>query len=97
MTPRKEVLSAALEAVEGRGAAYGPPAPFFGRVAAEWSAELGARVRPEQVVRCLIRLKLVRHAIDSGCDSAVDIAGYAACLGEVAAAPDPLKPGPWDR
>jgi len=85
MTTRRQVLQEALTAVEGRGRSYGPPAPFFARVARDWSIELGVSVTAAQVVRCMIRLKLARDAVSaSGIpDSAVDIAGYAACLGEL--------------
>lgn len=67
-----------------RRAAYGSPAESFGTLSDLWSAYLGFPVLPEQVVGCMMLLKLVRlkknpHHLDS----VTDIAGYAACYAEV--------------
>ena len=49
-----------------------------------WSVVLGRCVTPEQVVACMIGLKLARLAEDmSKDDSWVDIIGYAALGGEI--------------
>ncbi len=54
-------------------------------VARRWSETLGQAVTPEEVVLCLIDLKLVRLAHDpQHRDSILDVAGYAAVLDEVA-------------
>jgi len=86
--PKKSGLKAALDclsraasAVTERGAAYGPPAPFFRELARRWSLVLGVEVSAAQVVGCMVQLKLLR----GGDDSIVDIAGYAACLAEIEA------------
>ena len=53
-------------------------------MARRWSLTLGTTVRPEQVVLCLLDLKVARLAHDPRqLDSITDIAGYAGCLAEV--------------
>ena len=69
-----------------RAGAYGPPAASLAPIAARWSITLGRPVTPEQVVLCMIDLKLARLAHDpSHRDSVVDVIGYAALLPEVGA------------
>ena len=58
----------------------------LGAIAARWSLTLGRPVTPEQVVLCMIDLKLARLAADPlHRDSLVDVIGYAALLPEVGA------------
>lgn len=53
-------------------------------VARRWSATLGRPVTSAEVVLCLIDLKLARLAHNPRhADSIVDVAGYAALLGEI--------------
>jgi Domain of unknown function (DUF6378) len=53
-------------------------------VAARWSITLGVPITGEQVVLCLIDLKLTRLCHDPRhYDSAVDLAAYTALLQEV--------------
>lgn len=63
------------------------PNPHFRRVAGIWSQVLGVTVTPEQVVMCMIGLKLAREAgsRDPGQepDNMLDIAGYASLYPEV--------------
>jgi hypothetical protein len=79
------VLLQAAAVVAERGMAYGEAAVSMDRVARRWSNTLGRPVTPAEVVLCLIDLKLVRLTHDpKHLDSAIDIAGFAALLPEVA-------------
>lgn len=85
---RAEILDTAKEAVtKDRAATHGSPEDTFGLIARLWSARLGIDLRPDQVAVMLIDLKTARawgnpvHA-----DNWVDVAGYAACGGELAGA-----------
>jgi hypothetical protein len=72
------------ELVARRRREYGPPAEHFRQVACRWSATLGTRVTPEQVVLCLLDLKIARLAHDpTHCDSLVDVIGYSVVLHEL--------------
>ena len=64
---------------------YGPAHELLDHIAKRWSMTLGTSVTPAQVALCLIDLKLARLARNPGhFDSIADVAGYAACLREVA-------------
>lgn len=83
---RSEILEAAHQAVTAdRAATHGEAEDSFSQIAAIWSARLGVPITAAQVAILLVDLKTVRawgnpiHA-----DNWVDIAGYAACGGEVA-------------
>ena len=82
---RKEILTKASEIVNGkREEAYGSPEDNFQRIAAMWSSYLNAPVTPYDVSIMMILLKAAR--IGSGqvtLDNWIDIAGYAACGGEI--------------
>ena len=78
------LLLQAAEIVKERRAAYGHSKMVMASVARRWSETLGQSVTPEEVVLCLIDLKLVRLAHDPHHrDSILDVAGYAAVLDEV--------------
>ncbi|HUV65421.1 MAG TPA: DUF6378 domain-containing protein [Sedimentisphaerales bacterium] len=78
------ILDEAARILRERNGAYGEPAECMAAVAARWSTTLGVSVTPAQVVLCMIDLKLARLAHDPGHhDSALDVIGYAALLGEV--------------
>ena len=79
------LLKHAAAAVANRRATYGDPRISMAVIAKRWSLTLGHTVTPAQVALCLIDLKLARLAHDPAhLDSMVDVAGYAACLREVA-------------
>jgi hypothetical protein len=81
----ENLLLQAAEVVKERRAAYGHSKTMMASVARRWSETLGQTVTPEEVVLCLIDLKLVRLAHDpQHRDSILDVAGYAAVLEEVA-------------
>jgi len=79
-----DLLEEAAAVLQARGQAYGPAAPAMAAIAARWSITLGHTVTPEQVVLCMIDLKLARLAHDPAYrDGIVDVIGYAALLPEV--------------
>ena len=81
----ENLLLQAAEIVKERRAAYGHSKTMMASVAWRWSETLGQTVTPEEVVLCLIDLKLVRLAHNpQHRDSILDVAGYAAVLEEVA-------------
>ena len=88
---RAEILDAARAAVTtDRNSTYGEPEDSFHAVAAIWYAldqARGARSRgPADVALYLAALKMVRATSNPAhADSWVDLAGYAACGGEIAA------------
>ena len=78
------ILYQAAKIVAQRRQQYGPPAEHFQQVARRWSLTIGTAVRPEQVLLCLLDLKLVRLAHDPGHrDSLVDLIGYSLLLHEL--------------
>ena len=85
MKTREDFLNKAEELIIGpRAKEYGPAKFNHERIATIWSVVLGRCVTPEQVVACMIGLKLARLAEDmSKDDSWVDIIGYAALGGEI--------------
>jgi len=56
---------------------YGGATESFSRIAALWSVVLDTKVTPQQVVLCMIQLKVARQMNGYKRDSLVDIAGYA--------------------
>jgi hypothetical protein len=81
---KKNVLERANEIVQERGKSYGHPHDHFSRVAKLWSVLLGVPVTADQVVKCMLALKLDRLSeTPHHQDSIDDIAGYAWCLDEV--------------
>jgi len=83
---RAEVLDQAKECVCGkREQDYGSPEDNFKLIADLWSDYLrGIRITAKDVAMMMVLLKVarVRNGGGSG-DSYVDIAGYAACAGEL--------------
>ena len=85
MKDRKFFLDTAETLINGpRAKEYGPAKFNHERIATIWSVILGRCITPEQVVACMIGLKLARLAEDSTKDDSwVDIIGYAALGGEI--------------
>jgi hypothetical protein len=78
------VLRQAAATIADRQRTYGDAADLMDAVARRWSATLGRPVTSAEVVLCLIDLKLARLAHNPRhADSIVDVAGYAALLGEI--------------
>ena len=82
---RQEILKAAEDCVcRDRQATHGAPENSFGKIASVWSALLGITIRDDQVAIMLNALKGVRAWDNPGHDDNwVDMAGYAACGGEL--------------
>lgn len=85
-TSRAAILDAAREAVTvDRAATHGAAERSFALIAALWSARLGRQIAPHEVALMLIDLKTARAQGNPGhADNWIDIAGYAACGGEIA-------------
>ena len=87
---RASILDAARDAVtRDRAETHGEVESSFAHLAAVWSVRLGVTVTPAQVALLMVDLKVTRAwGNPSHADNWVDIAGFAACGGEVAALPD---------
>jgi len=86
---RHKILEAASDAVADRENSYGSPESNFSTTAALWnvmlSDKLTIQISPADVAMMMCCLKLARlKATPDHIDSAVDLAGYAALLGEIA-------------
>lgn len=83
---RGEILDKAKDCVtRDRAAIHGSAEESFTEIAALWSARLKVTIRPDQVPIMLGDLKTVRAWNNpSHPDNWVDLAGYAACGGEIA-------------
>ena len=81
---REAVLALAHAAVMGRGHVYGGPEQSLGEVARFWSVVFDREFDASDVALALALLKVARLKADPAHkDSVVDLAGYAACLGEL--------------
>jgi hypothetical protein len=83
---RKQILDSAADAVlRDRNATHGAPENSFGTIAKLWSVFLDKDVEPWQVAMMLGLLKVARaKGNPANADNFVDLAGYAACGGELA-------------
>ena len=94
-TPRQAILNEASKIVHAdRNKAYGDPEDNFRNIAASWNSYLGAKfgnhganpISSQDVPLMMILMKTARLATNQNHhDSTVDIAGYAACLGDIQA------------
>lgn len=82
---RSDILENARRCVVGdREQDYGSPESNFARIASFWSAYLGAEIYPKDVAAMLALLKIARIASGHAkADNWIDLAGYAACGGEI--------------
>lgn len=93
---RKEILAAASKAIhaEDMNHDYGSPENNFETIAELWTTYLEAAVcdclelEARDVAAMMILLKVARAATSTKCDHWVDIAGYAACGGEIDGTPE---------
>lgn len=94
---RSEILDAARKCVCGeREKEYGSPENNFHTIALLWMVYLGDRlnadIRPEDVAAMLALLKIARIASGNAKeDNWIDLAGYAACGGEIEACQEATK------
>lgn len=83
---RQETLEKAIECVcRNREQEYGSPENNFKSIADVWNWYLGTEITAKQVTVMMALLKVAR--IKTGTfteDSYIDLAGYAACAGELA-------------
>ena len=94
-TPRQNILNEASRIVHAdRNKHYGDPEDSFRNIAAAWNVYLGAKynnheansISSQDVPIMMILMKTARLATSPNHhDSTVDIAGYAACLGDIQA------------
>ena len=92
-TPRQAILNEASKIVHAdRNKEYGDPEDNFKNIAASWNAYLGAKfgtlganpISSQDIPIMMILMKTARLATNQNHhDSTVDIAGYAACLGDI--------------
>ena len=82
---RSEILQKAQECTCGqREKDYGTPEENFERIARYWSAYLGHHISPVDVTLMMILFKIARSGgPNMTIDTFIDIAGYAACGGEM--------------
>ena len=82
---RAEILDTAKTCVCGdREQDYGSPEQNFQRIANLWTCYMGHQVGPVDVAAMLALLKIARIASGHAkADNWVDLAGYAACGGEL--------------
>ena len=85
MKDRQFFLKTEEQLINGpRAKEYGPARKNHERIAQIWSIILEQDITPEQVVACMVGLKLARLSEDmTKDDSWVDIIGYAALGGEI--------------
>lgn len=83
---RADILSTAAEYVtKDRAATHGNVEDNFARIASLWSSYLGEEIGTADVSAMMILLKIARiQGNPSHDDNWIDIAGYAACGGEIA-------------
>lgn len=94
MRPGAQMLHDAAAIIDERGKSYGHPRPNHERIARFFQACLAdkllpnATITPDDVVRCMIGVKLARLIeTPAHMDSIQDIAGYAACHLEITTCP----------
>lgn len=83
---RESILDTAKQMVCGhREQDYGSPEDNFARIANLWMVYLGVPITPVDVAMMMALLKIARIKSGTGtADSFIDLAGYAACGGEIA-------------
>lgn len=82
---RSEILQQAEQAINGqREQDYGAVEDNFSLIARLWSEYLGRSVSPVDVamMMCLLKIARIKNGGGTG-DSFVNLAGYAACGGEL--------------
>lgn len=90
MSKRADLLNKAINIVDGeRKDRYGEPGDVFKNIAILWSDYLNDEVTALDVANLMMLLKIARSRSNPEYqDNYIDIAGYAACAGEIAAGED---------
>lgn len=88
MSTRAAILDAARQAVTvDRAATHGDVEDTFTAIASLWSSYLDTQIQPHDVALMMALLKIARAQGNPGhLDNWTDLAGYAACGGEMAGA-----------
>lgn len=82
---RAEILEAARKCVCGdREEDYGTPERSFERIARLWSVYLGIDISAKDATVMMVLFKVARLKHSDKLDTYIDLAGYAACAGEIA-------------
>lgn len=77
---------------------YGSPEDSFTRIATLWSAYLDVQISSIDVAAMMALLKIARLKVTpTSRDGWVDLAGYAACGGEIALGNGIISPTPFKR
>lgn len=89
---REEILEQARICVCGhRQSDYGTPEDNFNRIGKLWSAYMDVEFTSKDVAIMMALLKVARIKAGNSIDSAIDLAGYAACAGEIYTKQEDLK------
>lgn len=81
---RGKILDEAKNCVCGhRQSDYGTPEDNFNRIAKLWTAYMDTEFTAKDVAIMMGLLKVARIKAGNTVDSAIDLAGYAACAGEI--------------
>ena len=80
---RGDILNIATARVCARSQDYGEPEDNFTEIAEYWSVYLGTHVSALDVAHMMLLLKIARSGAVGSIDTYVDMAGYAACAGEI--------------
>lgn len=85
LNSRQAILEQAIQCITGhRMDDYGKPEDSFGKIAQLWTAYTGNKYTAHDVAMMLALLKVARISTGhGGADSYIDLAGYAACAGEI--------------
>lgn len=85
MIARADVLNGAAACVlRDRNTQHGAPEDTFARLAVLWSVYLNVDIEPHDAAAMMALLKIARIRTNPGNDDNwIDLAGYAACGGEV--------------
>lgn len=85
MSKRAQILQEAEKCICGqREQDYGSPEDNFSIIAGLWTEYTGAEITPLDVamMMCLLKVARIKNGGGTG-DSFIDLAGYAACGGEI--------------
>ena len=96
---RPEILAAAEKCVCGdRDKSYGSPEDSFNTIARLWTAYYEKPFNAVDVAAMLALLKIARiHTGNGKADNWIDLAGYAACGGEIESANKPTPEPPKEN
>jgi hypothetical protein len=82
---RSEILDTAKKTVsEDRNKQYGEPEDNFQKIADYWSVYLHVDLTAKDVGHMMVLFKIARAQAETKADNYIDMAGYAACSGEIA-------------